>query len=72
METKNSIAEIITLVIFGIILISYIIWQHQYEIKSRVVVYDCSIAEISPDFPVSVKEECRKAKNDRRTNQTSK
>jgi hypothetical protein len=72
METKNSIAEIITLVIFGVILISYIIWQHQYEIKSRVVVYDCSIAEISPDFPVSVKEECRKAKNDRRTNQTSK
>ena len=72
METKNSIAEIITLVIFGIILISYIIWQHQYEIKSSVVVYDCSIAEISPDFPVSVKEECRKAKNDRRTNQTSK
>lgn len=72
METKNSIAEIITLVIFGVILISYIIWQHQYEIKSSVVVYDCSIAEISPDFPVSVKEECRKAKNDRRTNQTSK
>jgi len=72
METKNSITEIIALVIFGIILIAYIIWQHQYEVKSRVVVYDCSIAEISPDYPVSVKEECRKAKNDRRANQASK
>jgi hypothetical protein len=29
-------------------------WEHQ------VVVYDCSIAEISPDYPVAVKEACRK------------
>jgi hypothetical protein len=25
-----------------------------------VVKYDCSIAEISPDYPVAVKEACRK------------
>jgi hypothetical protein len=24
------------------------------------VMYNCSIAEISPDYPVAVKEECRK------------
>jgi len=24
------------------------------------IVYNCSIAEISPDFPVEVKEQCRK------------
>lgn len=30
-----------------------------------VVVYDCSIAEISPDYPVSVKEQCRKARMER-------
>lgn len=24
------------------------------------VVYNCSIAEISPDYPVAVKEQCRK------------
>lgn len=29
--------------------------------KHGVVVYDCSIAEISPDYPVAVKEQCRKA-----------
>ena len=72
METKNSLAEIIGLTLFAVILITYIIWNYKYVVKSNVVVYDCSIAEISPDYPVSVKEECRKAKNDRRTNQASK
>jgi branched-subunit amino acid permease len=30
--------------------------------RHGVVVYDCSIAEISPDYPPSVKEECRRAR----------
>jgi hypothetical protein len=33
----------------------------------RVVVYDCSISEISPDFPISVKEECRRLRRDGET-----
>jgi hypothetical protein len=28
--------------------------------KGDVVRYDCSIAEISPDYPIEVKEKCRK------------
>lgn len=28
--------------------------------KGNVVVYDCRISEISPDYPIKVKEECRK------------
>jgi hypothetical protein len=28
--------------------------------KNRTVVYDCRMSEISPDFPIEVKEECRK------------
>jgi len=28
--------------------------------RHGVIVYNCSIAEISPDFPIDVKEECRK------------
>lgn len=27
--------------------------------EHQVVVYNCSIAEISPDYPVEVKEQCR-------------
>jgi hypothetical protein len=28
--------------------------------KGDIIRYDCSIAEISPDFPVEVREQCRK------------
>lgn len=28
--------------------------------KERTVVYDCRLAEISPDFPPEVREECRR------------
>lgn len=28
--------------------------------KPKRIVYDCSISEISPDYPLEVKEECRK------------
>jgi hypothetical protein len=28
--------------------------------KGDVVIYNCSISEISPDFPLEVKEACRK------------
>lgn len=27
-------------------------------------VYDCRLAEISPDFPIQVKEECRRLRNE--------
>lgn len=28
--------------------------------KHGTIKYDCSIAEISPDFPIEVREQCRK------------
>ena len=28
--------------------------------KGDVIIYDCSIAEISPDIPIEVKNQCRK------------
>lgn len=33
-------------------------------------VYDCTIAEISPDFPIEVKEECRRLRIVKRTTET--
>jgi hypothetical protein len=33
----------------------------------RVVVYDCRMSEISPDFPRSVVEECRRLQRDGET-----
>ena len=45
--------------IVGISALIFVIW---YNINyPRITVrYDCSIAEISPDYPIKVKEECRK------------
>ena len=31
--------------------------------KGDIIRYDCSLAEISPDFPTEVKEQCRKLKS---------
>jgi hypothetical protein len=33
--------------------------------RHGVKVYDCSIAEISPDYPLEVKEGCRKLRADK-------
>lgn len=33
--------------------------------RGDVVVYNCSIAEISPDFPLEVREKCRKLNSEK-------
>jgi len=33
--------------------------------KHGVVVYDCGLAEISPDYPIEVKQKCREARSGR-------
>ena len=33
--------------------------------RHGVIVYDCRLAEISPDYPVEVKNECRKLNSGR-------
>ena len=43
------------------VLAGFIIAEHSYE-RPTVKIYDCTIAEFSPDVPVPVKEECRKMK----------
>jgi hypothetical protein len=35
--------------------------------KNTEVKYNCSISEISPDFPVEVKQKCRELRNENRT-----
>jgi hypothetical protein len=46
---------IVTLIMFGLI-----VFGNQLFDNSRVVVYNCSISEISPDIPLQVKDQCRK------------
>jgi hypothetical protein len=50
---KVSILAVSVFIAFGIVF--YIAPK-----RGDIVVYNCSIAEISPDFPLEVKEKCRK------------
>lgn len=47
--------------IFGGALFWFFLAIH-FASGERVVRYDCSLAEISPDYPLQVKEDCRKLK----------
>ena len=49
-------ALVIALVFLSILFMSILF---VYLPRHGEVVYNCSIAEISPDYPVAVKEQCR-------------
>ena len=42
-----------------IVIVLHTVFTYEY---SRVKIYDCTISEISVDYPIEVKEECRKRK----------
>ena len=56
--TKREIVGIIVAIIVFLITIPIIFLS--LPKKGDVIVYNCSISEISPDFPIVVREECRK------------
>jgi len=47
-------------VTFSIIITILMLAFWPADTKHVTVMYNCSIAEISPDYPVAVKEACRK------------
>jgi predicted carbohydrate-binding protein with CBM5 and CBM33 domain len=53
----NALSIIVMMVLVGIAA-----WGIMYGPRSRV--YDCSLAEFHPDFPVAVREECRRIKRE--------
>jgi hypothetical protein len=55
--TTNKIIDYCVLTVC-ILVSTYFLLSEQES--NHVIVYDCSIAEISPDYPIEVKEECRK------------
>jgi hypothetical protein len=55
---REGLDFIIILIVASCALAFAIYWNLEHP---RIVVkYDCSIAEISPDYPIAVKEGCRK------------
>ena len=63
-STKPSLSDVlglITLAIFTIMLVVYIVYHYGHQ--SHGIMYDCRMAEISPDFPPKVRNECRKLRS---------
>jgi len=56
--SENKLA-IIAVIVFICAQVTFMYWTKD-SYKGVTVRYDCSISEISPDFPIQVKEECRK------------
>ena len=49
-----------TILTFSIVLGVLVLAFWPADVRHVTVKYDCGIAEISPDYPVAVKEACRK------------
>jgi hypothetical protein len=56
--SENKLA-IVAIIIFICVQLTFMYWAKD-SFKGVTVRYDCSLSEISPDFPPQVKEECRK------------
>jgi len=58
-STFRQNLEFFTVMLLGIVGLAFAIYWN-YTHPHVVVKYDCSISEISPDYPIPVKEACRK------------
>jgi hypothetical protein len=49
-------------IVFGFIIAVILTWGTMFLVipDHGVVVYDCRLAEISPDYPIEIKNDCRK------------
>lgn len=58
MMTMKDFIQSAIFVVFGVFFGIAVLFYVARERTGRY--YDCSISEISPDYPIQVKEECRK------------
>ncbi len=72
-DQRGTVKERIGFILLIILVIFIMAWS---DFGKQPKVYDCRMAEISPDFPPEVREECRKLireelqreKNERKNN----
>jgi hypothetical protein len=63
-STRPSLSDVlsfVSLAICAIILVVYIVYHYGHQ--SHGIMYDCRLAEISPDFPPEVRNECRRLRS---------
>ena len=61
---SENILAIIAVICFICAQVVYFVYAAE-SLKGRTIKYDCSIAEISPDFPPQVREQCRQLRAQR-------
>ena len=57
----SDVLGLVALAICTIILVVYIVYHYGHP--SHGIMYDCRLAEISPDFPPDVRNECRRLRS---------
>lgn len=65
MNDRRTHMIMVAALIFLVVSLGGLIWGINATLGQSPIVYDCSMAEISPDIPVKVKEECRKLRSQR-------
>lgn len=51
------------IVIIALAFSAYILYSSDFG-NTRTKIYDCGLSEISPDFPIEVREECRRLRKE--------
>lgn len=60
---KNKIG--FTLTVLAVVLYLVVGVKYLWDMDHKTVKYNCDLAEISPDFPIKVREDCRKLRSGR-------
>lgn len=58
-DKSSDLKQRVGIVLLILFVIFVMAWT-DFGSQNRVKVYNCDLSEISPDFPIEVKEECRK------------
>ena len=58
-DQRSDLKQRVGLVLLILFVIFVMAWS-DFGSTERVRVYNCDMSEINPDFPIEVKEECRK------------
>ena len=61
---SENVLAIIAVIAFMCLQALFFVYTAE-SLKGRTIKYDCSIAEISPDFPPQVREQCRQLRAQR-------
>lgn len=58
-DQRSDLKQRVGLILLILFVIFIMAWS-DFGTQERMKVYNCDLSDVSPDFPIEVKEECRK------------